>query len=149
MKGIGFFVVGIRCTARGQALSESRDGVFAIRLGVGSILCHGEFLTHLNRGGLVFSNSAEQDLLFAAIRIEIPCTVLGNQRDREGPVLRTDVQNRTSVGYLDQTVHLLIFLAELLPFEVVFLFVARGSDFLSRSEDGFQSRLIPLLRSLK
>ena len=37
------------------------------------ILCHCVFLTYFNCSGLVFSNSAEQDYLLTATRIEILC----------------------------------------------------------------------------
>src|SRR5580704_8602673 len=123
MEGAGLVIVSIR-RAGGQALGESGDWVFASCLGVGCILYHYKFFTHFNCGGLVFSNSSEQDLLLAAIRIEIPFTVLGDQRDGEGPVLCTDVQNRASVGFSDQAVHLLIFFGELLALQSILDFVA-------------------------
>jgi len=78
MKRMGLFVVGIRFTSGGQALGESCDWVFAIRLGVSCIFCDCEFLAHLNCGSLVFADSAEQDFLFTAIGIEIPYPVLGD-----------------------------------------------------------------------
>src|SRR5260370_34721612 len=49
-------------------------------------------------------------------------------------------------GLSHQTLHLLVFLTELLAFELVFHFVARRSDLFPGSEDSFQNRLILLLR---
>src|SRR5246127_3117446 len=147
MEWTGF--IGTGWAGRGQALSEPRDWVLAIRLGASCIFCQCEFLTHLNCGVLVLSDSAEEDLLLAAIGIEIPFTVLGNQGNREGPVFSADIEDCASVRFADQTVHLLVFLAELFAFELVLLLVARGSDFLSGSENGLQSWFIPLLGSLK
>ena len=76
MEWIGFFDVGLRRGARGQALGESGDWVFAGCLGVSCILCHCEFLTHFNCGGLVLSDPSELDFLHAGLGIEVPRTVL-------------------------------------------------------------------------
>src|SRR5207302_1850984 len=70
-------------------------------------------------------------------------------RDRKRPVFRADVKYRASVILSHQTVHLLIFLAELLPFQLVLDFVARRRNFLTCSQDRFHSLLILILYSLK
>ena len=45
--------------------------------------------------------------------------------------------------------HLLVFPGELLALELILLFVAGGSDFLSGAEDRFQGMLISTLCGLK
>jgi len=71
---------------------------------------------------LILPDCPEQNFLRASIGIKEPCTIL-YQRYGEGPVFRADIQYRGSVGFSDQTVHLLIFLAEPLAFKFVLDFV--------------------------
>ncbi len=78
----------------------------------------------------------------------MPVSVAGDQGDGERPVLCSDVENGGSVRFLDQTVHFLILLAELLALQLVLLFIARGRDFGSCSQNRFQRLLISSVCSL-
>src|SRR5579864_2879414 len=110
--------------ARGQAFSELCDRIFAGRVCVALDHRSDEFLTHFNCGSLVLSDSAYQDLLLAADRVEVPSAVLGDQRDRKGPVFCANIEDRSSVALANQAVHLLIFLGKLLAFQFVVVIVA-------------------------
>src|SRR5882762_11483941 len=122
-------VISIHGACGDEALGKSRNRVFTtcfhiFGLCVVFALCHCEFLAHLDRRGLVFSDSAELDFLHPRLGIEVPCAILGHQRDGEGPVFWADVQYRASIGLSDQSVHLLILWPELLALESVLHFVA-------------------------
>ena len=121
----GATCVGIGCISGCEALGELGNRVVANWFCVLVLLCDRKLLTDLNRYVLILSNSSEQNFLGTGLGIEVPFSVLGDQRDGERPVFCPDVQHLGSVGLLDQTVHLLVFLSELLAFECVLNFVAR------------------------
>src|ERR1700728_4865502 len=84
-------VAGIGGCGRDQALDEFYNKIFAGLSSVAVIFFHCEFLAHVNCRRLIFSDSAEQDLLLTAIRIEIPPTVRRDQGKGKGPVFCSDV----------------------------------------------------------
>src|ERR1700733_6183581 len=124
MERVGLIVAGVRHVTRDQAAGEVCDRIFPSRWRSLFRPCRRELLANLNGGHFILSDSAEQDLLLALIGIEVPRTVLGDQRDGEGPILSADVEDCAAVWLSDQSVHFLIFLTEPLAVKFVFFFVA-------------------------
>src|SRR5207237_163679 len=88
----------------------------------------------LDRGHFVTTDPPEHDLARAGLGIEVPPTLPRNERDRKGPILGADVQDRGPVRFADQTVHLLILLYEPVALALVRRFVAARRELLSGPE---------------
>src|SRR5207247_8575162 len=88
----------------------------------------------LDRGPFVTTDPPEHDLARAGLGIEVPPTLPRNERDRKGPILGADVQDRGPVRFADQTVHLLILLYEPVALALVRRFVAARRELLSRPQ---------------
>jgi hypothetical protein len=70
-----------------------------------------------NRRDFVLAYPPETDFVRTAVRVESPHTIADYERNREGPVLGSDVQGHGSPRLLHEAVHFLIFLYELLTLE--------------------------------
>src|SRR5258708_4539085 len=94
-----------------------------------------ESMAGFDRGEFVLADPPPQHFLPSGIRIETPGTVLRDERDRERPVLRADVENGMAIGLRDEAMHLLIFLRKPLALEFVQSFVASADEILFSAED--------------
>ena len=105
-----------------------------------------QFTANLDCGQFVFANSAIENFLLPGRSVEIPGVALVNQRDRRGPIFGADVESGGAVGLRDQTMHLAVFVHELIPVVLVFRVVARRNKvFGIRSQNFQQCRLIIFL----
>jgi hypothetical protein len=99
-------------------------------------------LAHFYRGTLIFSNDAGQDFLRTGIGIKLPMTTVCFQRNGKRQILCANVGYNRTIGFANQTVHLLILLGKAPTFKGVLGVISRCTQ-LGCSENG-PDRLIVL-----
>ena len=112
-------------------ITEDFLGILGVLCGVIFLFRRHELLANTNGRYFIPANSPEQNLFLARIGVEIPRITFVDEGYGRGPILRTDVQNNSSIRFFHQPVHFLVSLYEISAVLSIFGFVTRRDDLLS------------------
>src|SRR5208282_3461415 len=104
-----------------------------------------QFLANADSREFITSNAPVENFFFSGLGAEVPYLALLHQWNRRRPVMRADIQNRGTVRFFHQTMHLLIALNEVGAALRVFGFVSRGDDLLAVRSEDFEQRFFVVI----
>src|SRR5271156_1185876 len=102
----------------------------------------GKIAANRNCRELVLADSPEPNFLLARVRIEAPSPILLDDRNRERPVLGSNVERRRSIALTAHTVHLLVFLDEHCAVGLILAVVMRRGEIRRSTQDVVYGRLV-------
>src|ERR1700688_3554375 len=68
-----------------------------------------QFMARIHGGNFIFAYAAEENLIFAFGRVEIPCTVIVRQGNWKRPILSPNNQRHLAIWLGHESMHLLVF----------------------------------------
>src|ERR1700722_6013012 len=103
-----------------------------------------QFMARIHGGNFIFAYAAEENLIFAFGRVEIPCTVIVRQGNWKRPILSPNNQRHLAVWLGHESMHLLVFGDESDTSIRILQCIAGRKHILSGRSEGAQWRFFVL-----